>query len=88
MGATDFIPGDWREWRRLRALELKRQGWFQRAIANALGVSEVSISHWLARASDGGSDALRARPAPGVSRWPWRPAKGTSSLRWMTQARA
>ncbi len=65
MGATGFIPGDWREWRRLRALELKRQGWFQRAIAVALGVSEVSVSRWLARARQGGPDALRAAPGPG-----------------------
>lgn len=65
MGTSDFIPGDWREWRRLRALQLKRQGWFQRAIASALGVSEVSVSHWLARVSDGGPDALRTRLAPG-----------------------
>jgi transposase len=65
METSDFIPGDWREWRRLRALELKQQGWFQRAIADALGVSEVSVSNWLAHARDGGPDALRARPAPG-----------------------
>jgi transposase len=65
MEPSDFNHGDWREWRRLRALELKRKGWFQRAIADALDVSEVSVSHWLARARDGGLDALRARPAPG-----------------------
>ena len=36
MEAFDFTPGDWREWRRLRALQLKRQGWHQRVIAEAL----------------------------------------------------
>ena len=65
MEASDFIPDDWREWRRLRALHLKQQGWYQRDIAQALGVSEVSLSRWLARARDGGPQALRARPAPG-----------------------
>jgi transposase len=65
MGTSDFKPGDWREWRRLRAWQLKQDGWTQRAIARALGVSEVSVSHWLARASQGGPESLRARPAPG-----------------------
>jgi transposase len=65
MEASDFIPADWREWRRLRALHLKQQGWFQRDSAEALGVSEVSVSHWLARARAGGPEALLARPAPG-----------------------
>lgn len=65
MEAPDFIPDDWREWRRLRALHLQQQGWFQRDIAEALDVSEVSVSRWLARARAGGSEALRARSAPG-----------------------
>ena len=49
----------------MRALHLKQQGWYQRDIAEALGVSEVSVSRWLARARDGGPEALVARPAPG-----------------------
>src|SRR5438874_8286456 len=65
MEASDFLPDDWREWRRLRALQLKRQGWYQRDIAAALGVSEVTVSRWLARARQGGVEALRAHPAPG-----------------------
>jgi transposase len=65
VNANDLIPDDWREWRRLRALSLKQQGWYQRDIAEALGVSEVSVSRWLARAREGGPEALRARPAPG-----------------------
>jgi transposase len=65
MGAADFIPGDWREWRRLRALHLKQRGWYQRDIAEALGASEETVSRWLARARQGGPAALRARPAPG-----------------------
>jgi transposase len=65
MEPSDFLPADWREWRRLRALHLKQQGWYQRDIADALGVSEEAVSRWLARARDGGPEALRARPAPG-----------------------
>jgi transposase len=65
MTPSDFAPDDWREWRRLRALQLKRQGWYQRDIAEALGVSEVAVSRWLARAGAGGPEALRAHPAPG-----------------------
>jgi transposase len=69
MEASDFISRNWREWRRLRALHLKQQGWFQRDIAEALGVSEESVSRWLARARYGGPEALLAHPAQG------RPAK-------------
>jgi len=44
---------------------LKRQGWVQRDIADALGASEVTVSRWLARARRGGPGALLSRPAPG-----------------------
>jgi transposase len=65
MEASDLIPHDWREWRRLRALHLKQQGWSQRDIAAALGVSDDTVGRWLARARNGGPEALRARPVPG-----------------------
>jgi transposase len=65
MEASDFIPDDWREWRRLRALHLKQQGWRQCDIAAALGVTEEAVSRWLARARAGGPEALRTRSAPG-----------------------
>jgi transposase len=61
----DTHATDWREWRRLRAVQLKREGWYQRDIAQGLGVSEVSVSHWLARARGGGLEALRAKPVAG-----------------------
>jgi transposase len=65
MEASDFIPDDWREWRRLRAVQLQQQGWSQRDIAAALGVAEETVSRWLARARAGGPEALFAHPAPG-----------------------
>jgi transposase len=65
MEVLGFVTDDLREWRRLQALALKRQGWFHRDIAAALGVSEVSVSQWLSRARDHGPAALLARPAPG-----------------------
>jgi transposase len=65
MEATDGVPRDWRTWRRFQALRLKREGWYQRGIAVALGVSEVSVSHWCTRAAVGGPGALLARPSPG-----------------------
>src|SRR6185295_10158280 len=65
MEASDFVPKDWRECRRLQALHLKHHDWYQRDIAEALGVSEVSVSRWLARARIGGVEALFARPVPG-----------------------
>ena len=46
-------------------MHLKQQGWYQRDIAEALGVAEETISRWLARARAGGPKALRDRPRPG-----------------------
>ncbi len=46
-------------------MHLKQQGWYQRDIAEALGVAEETVSRWLARARVDGPDALRARPRPG-----------------------
>ena len=37
---------------------LKQQGWHQPDIGNASVVSEETISRWLARARDGGPEAL------------------------------
>jgi transposase len=65
MEATDGVSCDWRQWRRFQALQLKRHDWHQRDIAEALDVSEVSVSRWLARARAHGPHALLAHPAPG-----------------------
>jgi transposase len=58
-------PQNWREARRLRAWELKQQGWKQNKIAEALGVSEGAVSQWLKRARQGGEAALRQRRGQG-----------------------
>ena len=68
MEAADFNPENWREWRRLRAVRLKQQGWHQCAIAAALDVREETVSRWLALAREGGPEALPARSA-----WAARP---------------
>ncbi len=65
MEVLGFVTDDLREWRRLRAVALKRRGWVQRDIADALGASEVTVSRWPARARRGGPHALLARPARG-----------------------
>src|ERR671912_3025914 len=58
---------DWREGKRLRAFELKQEGWSQQRIAEALGVSKGAVSQWMKRARDGGgAEALKRRPAPGA----------------------
>ncbi len=59
---------DWREGRRLRAFELKQQGWSQQRTAEALlGVSKGAVSQWMKRARQGGGPkALKRRPAPGA----------------------
>lgn len=52
--------------RRLEAARLLRQGKFsQAAIAHALGVSRMAVSHWARQLAGGGKRALRSRPAAG-----------------------
>jgi transposase len=46
-------------------LQLREQGWFQRHIAAALGVTEDAVSRWLVRARNGGPETLRSRTSPG-----------------------
>ncbi len=53
---------DWKEGRRLRALELHEQGWTGKRMAEALGVSPGAVSQWLKAARQGGREALRRRP--------------------------
>ena len=60
------LPRDWREWRRMRAWELHREGWTGQEIAEALGVSQAAVSQWLKRGREGGVEALRARPPRGA----------------------
>jgi len=57
---------DWREGRRLRAFELKQEGWKQREIADALGVSKGAVSQWMKRAYREGVEGLRRKPPPGA----------------------
>ena len=59
-------PYNWKEARRLQAWHLKQQGWSQRQIATAMGVSEGAVSQWMKRGREGGSEALRHRPPPGA----------------------
>jgi transposase len=59
-------PHNWKEARRLHAWQLTQQGWPQRQIAEALGVSEGAVSQWMRRARDGGAEALRHRPPRGA----------------------
>ena len=66
--ASSGTAKDWKEGRRLRALELKAAGWKQRRIAQALGVTESAVSQWLKKAKAGGAQALLKRKATGMPR--------------------
>lgn len=68
LGRCQCFCGDWREWRRLRAWELKQRGWSQRDIAEAFGVTETAVSRWMTSARQGGTNALFASPSPGAPR--------------------
>jgi transposase len=61
-------PHNWQEARRLQAWQLQQQGWSQRQIAKALGVSAGAVSQWMTRARASGPDTLRWRPHPGAAR--------------------
>ena len=51
----------------MQALDLNQQGWKQRDIATALGVTKGAVSQWLAAERADGRDALLAHPRPGPS---------------------
>jgi transposase len=53
------------EARRFRAWELKQQGWKQKDIAEALGVTPGAVSQWLKRAREQGVESLRRRVGSG-----------------------
>ena len=76
------VPFAAREARRLQAWKLHQQGWSQRAIADLLAVNAGSVSRWLKRVRQAGSDrALNRRPAPGAAhRLAARPLAGVASL--------
>ena len=58
---------DWREARRRQAWELKKQGWKQKDIACAVGVSEGAVSQWFKRVEQEGDAGLASHPPPGPS---------------------
>jgi transposase len=57
--------GDFREWRRLQALHLREGGWRRCDVADALDVTERSVSQWTAVARVRGPRGLWSAPIPG-----------------------
>ena len=51
----------------LSAFELKEQGWKQKEIAEALGVTEGAVSQWMKLAREQGVEGLRHKPPPGAT---------------------
>jgi transposase len=54
------------EWRRLRAWNLWQQGWKQKDIAIALGVTKGAVSQWTKRGREEGAEGLRQSLAKGA----------------------
>jgi transposase len=57
---------DWREQRRLQALNLREKGWSYSRIGEALGVTKGAICQWMKRVREGGRQALLRHPPPGM----------------------
>jgi transposase len=55
----------WKEQRRLRAYEMKGQGWKQCDIASALGVTKGAVSQWIGNSDQEGEQVLQAKPHTG-----------------------
>lgn len=53
------------EARRKRGVELYKQDWNQYEIADALGVTQPSVSKWISAEAVGGEKALTSHPPPG-----------------------
>lgn len=51
----------------MRAWELHEQGWKQKDIAQALGITEGAVSQWFKKAKMQGVQALQHQPAPGAT---------------------
>ena len=67
MAAKNARTPDWKEQRRWRALDLKRDGWTHHEIAEALDVTKGAVSQWMRRVAREGEAALRARPHLGAA---------------------
>jgi transposase len=57
----------WKQWRRMQAWRLSKQGWRPRDIAIAFDVSKGAVSQWRKAARLGGNGALRAQPRRGMA---------------------
>lgn len=62
MGSNHRSFTNWKEARRKQALELRKQGWKQRVIAQAFGVAESTVSKWAANMDKPGDEAWRTKP--------------------------
>lgn len=65
MDARDGRSLDWRQWRRLQAVQLRQHGWHRRDVAEAFDVAERSVQRWTYAAETGGPEALFSAPIPG-----------------------
>src|SRR5215207_5402013 len=76
---------DWREGRRLRAWELKEQGWKQQQIADAMGVTKGAVSQWMKRGREGGVEGLKHRVATGAPPGPGSYPVGAATLSFLAE---
>jgi predicted transcriptional regulator len=61
MSKSKKQSSNWKEQRRVHAIELKSQGWKQAEIAIALKVTKGAVSQWITKANLQGEEALSSR---------------------------
>jgi transposase len=57
----------YKEMRRIQGVEMYKRGFTQDVVAETFGVDQGTVSRWVKREKEGGRDALKSKPIPGLT---------------------